>query len=317
VTLTDFDYYPVDLLPSDLSDASAWTPVTLTTDRIAAWSTQLPDPVPAWLALFNLLDELGDDLVDSVSLEVATVSVLRAWLDPDVFTWPFWDIEGELLSDGADPEVGRLPAYVTTFLAARRLVVRLGPAELPPVGPQVIYRREPEAAAPAPVPPSNATEALITMSGALRSEALTDRLNASGPRERLAAMVTDAVTPAGGYLRFHVPISFDVGLALEAAQARLAAAQAARANIEARGAAIITVRDHRGRRWPDVVETRVTGFEHRPELRTELAAAQETERLRADQVAVLTQLGTLSATPEPHVLAIGCAIVPRCPAVRM
>src|SRR5690349_11083881 len=29
VTLTDFDYYPVDLLPADLSEASAWTPVTL------------------------------------------------------------------------------------------------------------------------------------------------------------------------------------------------------------------------------------------------------------------------------------------------
>jgi hypothetical protein len=310
VTLTDFDYYPVDLLPSDLSDASTWTRVTLTADRIAALSTQLPDHVSAWLARFNLLDELGDDLVDSVSLDVATVSVLRSWLDPDVFSWPFWDIEGELLSDGADPAVGRLPGYVTTFLAARQLVVRLGPAELPPVGPRVVFRVAPGAVGPASAPPSNATEALITMSGAFRSGVVTDRPDASSPRERLAAMVTSEVTPVGGYLKFHVPISFDISLALEAAQARLATAQAARASIDERGAAVIDIRDHRG---PVVVETHESGFDHWPALRAELAAAQETERLKADQVAVLTQIGAPSATRTPYVLAIGCAVVPRCP----
>jgi hypothetical protein len=89
------------------------------------------------LRVSNLLDELGDDLVGSLSLAVATVPVLRSWLDPDVFTCAFWDIDGELLSDGADPAVGRLPGYVTTSLAARRLVVRLGTTELLPVGPRV------------------------------------------------------------------------------------------------------------------------------------------------------------------------------------
>jgi hypothetical protein len=311
LTLTDFAYWPVDLLPRDLSADSAWTPLRLGGTQITELSAQVPPHVSDWLSQFNLLDELGTDLVDAISLEITNVSVMRSWLNPDVFRWPFWDLDGDVLSDGKDPAVGQLPGYITAFLAARRLVVRLGPAELPPVGPGIAFRAAPGLVAQ-PLRPATATDALIAMSAAGRPTRLTDELTTLDSAQQVAAMVKNAeqTAPEGGYLHFHVPISFDTSLALPAAQARLAAAQAVRKNIEAQGNATVEVRDHRG---PVVVKTTQTGFDLKPGLRAKLAAAQEQERLQADQFAVLTQLGSNAPDPNPYVMSIGCSVVPASP----
>jgi hypothetical protein len=311
VTLSDLDYYPVDLLPADLS-RDVWTPVALNAERLTALAAQLPEHTSDWLSHFNLLDELGDDLVESVTLETATVSVLRDWLMPEVFSWPWWDIDGDVLSDGADPAVGSLPAYVTTVAAARKLVIRLGPAELPDVRSHIVFRAAPGAATQAP---ATALDALVTLSGVGVAATPTFTLapDTQSLRERVTEMPAEA-TPEGGYLRFHVPITFDVSPALAAAQQRLAVAQAARVVAEAQASATVTVtaRDHRG---PKVVEVpfQVRAADHNPELATALAAAQHTEQALGDKVTFLDQLGGLAALPGPYALAIGCTVVPRCP----
>jgi hypothetical protein len=70
------------------------------------------------------------------------------------------------------------------------------------------------------------------------------------------------------------------------------------------------VNDHRG----PVVTPTSTGFETRPNLRrAELAADRERERLQADQVAVLAQLGSNAADPAPCAMTIGCTVVPASP----
>ncbi len=308
VTMSDLSYYPVDLLPSDLSVDAAWTPVGLAADRLTALAAQLPDHTSDWLSRFNLLDELGEGLVESVELEIATVSVLRDWLEPEVFTWPFWDIDGDVLSDGVDPAVGRLPAYVTTIVAARKLVVRLGRAELPEAGPHVLFKSAPGSAVPIPATALDALGAL-SGSGIANTPAITIGPGTVSLREQVAEMA-DAALAAGGYLRLHVPITFDVAPALEAARQRLGEAQSARAAAEARASAVVVVRDHRGQ---TIVVTQVRAADRDPALSAAVAEAQRSERIMADKVAYLEELGSLAAPPGAYALAIGCTVVPRCP----
>ena len=139
VTLSDLDYYPVDLLPADVAASPSWTPLTLGPERIVELAARLPEPTTEWLAAFNLLDELGDALVTSVQLETLPVTVVRSWLDEELFTWPFWTMPGEPVSDGVDPAVGRMPHYVGDLVAVRNLVVTLGDTELPSTGGPVVY----------------------------------------------------------------------------------------------------------------------------------------------------------------------------------
>jgi hypothetical protein len=309
VTLSDLDYYPVDLVPAEVAASPSWTPLTLGPERIADLAARLPEPTRLWLAAYNLLDELGDALITSVQLETLPVTVVRSWLDEDVFTWRFWTMAGEPVSDGVDPAVGRMPHYVGDLVAVRNLVVTLGDTELPSTRGAVVYRTVPGAA---DVPHLDAGSVLATL--ATDQPAQTGEPDAP-PAEGGSAVhpsgATSAPAPSpGGYLRFHVPIRFGTTAALAAASARLGAASAMRVQREAEAVMTVTVRDHRG---PVVVERTETRPSRDPVVLQRVADAQAEEARLASSVETLEHLGSLVADAGPHALAVGCTVVPACP----
>jgi hypothetical protein len=297
VTLSDLDYYPVDLLPANVAASPSWTPLNLGPERIVELAARLPGATTQWLSAFNLLDELGETLVASVQLETLPVTVVRSWLDEEVFTWPFWTMPGEPVSDGVDPTVGRMPHYVGDLVAVRNLVVTLGDTELPSTGGPVVYMRIPGSDV---APPLDAGSVLATLA--------TD--HPAETAEPGAAVEPSPDRPASGYLRFHVPIRFDTASALAAASARLAAASAARAQREAEAVMTVQVRDHRG---DEVVERTETRPSRDPVVLQRVADAQAEEARLTPPVATLTHLGSLTVDGRPHALAVGCTVVPACP----
>ena len=311
VTLSDLDYYPVDLLPADVAASASWTPLTLGPERIVELAARLPKPTTEWLAAFNLLDELGDALVTSVQLETVPVTVVRSWLDEDLFSWPFWTMPGEPVSDGVDPAVGRMPHYVGDLVAVRNLVVTLGDTELPSSGGPVVYRTVPGAVVAHALDAGSVLATLATDSAAETAEP-----DPPAPSDGRAGDETGAgeppspVSATGGYLRFHVPIRFDTTAALAAASARLAAATAARVQSEADAVVTVQVRDHRG---PVVVERTETRPSRDPLVLQRVADARAEEARLTPPVGTLTHLGSLTVDGRPHVLAVGCTVVPACP----
>ncbi len=332
LTLSEFDYYPVQLLPAAISSATGWTPLALGPEQIGDLVPRLPAATRDWLGRFNLLDQLGDGLVSSVSLEVLPVGVVRRWLDRDVFDWEFFDLAGDPVSDGTDPRVGRLPAFVTEVLAVRNLVVVLGDAELPIAN--VVYRLSPGSAEPA-----DPLAVLTELAARTTMAAVTVTANPGPTPSGAVALVpasADANSP--GYLRFHVPIRFETAAAISGAQARLATASAVRAAKEAEGAQTIVIRDHRraqvaadvGIRFgplqahnvrleaghePDdqALEHVTTRLERNPELAAEIEAARAAEERLRVPVDTLTKLAVLPVDPGPHALALSCTVVPACP----
>ena len=209
VTLSDLDYYPVDLLPADVAASSSWTPLTLGPERIAELAASLPKPTTEWLAAFNLLDELGDALVTSVQLETLPVTVVRSWLDEELFTWPFWTMPGEPVSDSVDPAVGRMPHYVGDLVAVRNLVVTLGDTELPSSGGPVVYRTVPGPSShsswtrarswrPSPPNPQRRPPSRTRRPGPPRGARATRRALASRPRRPAPTGDTCASTSRSG-----------------------------------------------------------------------------------------------------------------------
>jgi hypothetical protein len=297
VTLSDLDYHPVDLVPADVAASSSWTPLTLGPERIVELAARLPEATTQWLAAYNLLDELGDALVACVQLETLPVTVVRSWLDEELFSWPFWTMPGEPVSDGADPAVGRMPHYVGDLVAVRNLVVTLGDTELPSTGTPVVYRRLPGSEGP---PSMDAGSVLATL-------ATDEPAPAAEPSDAAAPSPASAT---GGYLRFHVPIRFDTTAALASASARLAAASAARAQREAEAVVTVQVRDHRG---PVVEERTETRPSRDPLVLQRVADAQAEEARLTPAVETLAHLGSLAVDGTPHALAVGCTVVPACP----
>jgi hypothetical protein len=297
ITLSELSYYPVELLPNEISTSPSWTPLTLGPERIVELAGRLPEPTVRWLAAFNLLDELGEALVASVQLETLPVTVVRSWLDEELFTWPFWTMPGDPVSDGVDPSVGRMPHYVGDLVAVRNLVVTLGDTELPSTGWPDVYMRVPGTDA---APPLDAGSVLATL--ATDHPAVASVPGAADP--------PSPVTTDGGYLRFHVPIRFDTTSALAAASTRLAAASATRAQREAEAVMTVQVRDHRG---DEVVERTETRPSRDPVVLQRVADAQAEEARLTPPVATLTHLGSLAVDGRPHALAVGCTVVPACP----
>ena len=247
-----------------------------------------------------------------MQLETLPVTVVRSWLDEELFTWPFWTMPGEPVSDGVDPAVGRMPHYVGDLVAVRNLVVTLGDTELPSSGGPVVYRTVPGAVVAQHLDAGSVLAALATEPAAETAEPDPP----PGPAEGRAGDETGVGEPSspasadGGYLRFHVPIRFDTTAALAAASARLAAATAARLQSEADAVVTVQVRDHRG---PVVVERTETRPSRDPVVLQRVADARAEEARLTPPVETLTHLGSLTVDGRPHVLAVGCTVVPACP----
>lgn len=129
-------YYPTDRMPkNDLKDNSVWTPIVLGESDFDELGVQASDGVRSWLSDVGLLDDpLGSNIsLESVSIEVFPLTILRPWLHPKVFESRAWRWEDEPLSDRGNPPKGMLPAYITGLILARNLVMDLK-VKLPQIG---------------------------------------------------------------------------------------------------------------------------------------------------------------------------------------
>jgi peptidoglycan hydrolase-like protein with peptidoglycan-binding domain len=73
------------------------------------------------------LGELAADAADSIeamTVEYTTVALVRPWFDPAFLSMRSWRLPGGTpVSDGATPRTGRIPAYLTHLVVARRISV--------------------------------------------------------------------------------------------------------------------------------------------------------------------------------------------------
>jgi hypothetical protein len=249
MTQNELEFYPTSILPVNLDDAAAWTPVVLGREAINQLAPQLREDHRAWLARFNLLPQLGDEFLEAISMERLTLVVLRPWYTPSVCTWRFWDLPDRIISDGNETPRGEMPGIITKVVLVRHLQVKLAASRLPDVGSSIMFRR---------------IEASDTGSAdrSLEPVAQLHRLSGAGPTvtrrtllfnnftqvkgtlaDRIEALETElareisspdisdptALTGSGGSQKFHVPFRFDTQQARECLSAPLATATATRA----------------------------------------------------------------------------------------
>jgi hypothetical protein len=118
------EFFPCGFSPSNILDSPAWTTLTLTEHEVEGLAQAAP---PEIRKLFGT-DQLDLD-IESLSLEVSSVLITRAWFSPEVFSarfWKFYD-SGKVLSNGQTPPSGDCPAYVAAVVFARNLIIKLRP----------------------------------------------------------------------------------------------------------------------------------------------------------------------------------------------
>jgi hypothetical protein len=338
-------YFSTNVTPSDITSPANWSVVAMDAPRIKALAAGLAPAQQQWLERFNTLFSLGDDFVDSITYERATLLLLRPWFDPSIFELRFWDLPGQQLSDGLDPPSGKLPGVVSKLILVRNFKVRLAATTMPDVGPAVIYRRA-DGAAP---PPSSPIEQLVALGKPERPPAiLLNPLRAdAGTAEQQIDSIQSAsaleigLTPDGrpsGAQRFHVPILFDVSAAREVTNAELVKAEKSRSEAataveQSRGtisgfeAQIAVLAARSTRRDLFANRMRLPAHAMMQKLKLDLASAQSTlqvaeSNLAATEIlvtrwrnalAVLDQLQAMSADPNPHVAALVCDRIPKAP----
>jgi hypothetical protein len=325
LTPQEYLYFETSVLPNVL-DGPGWTPVALGPERITAMAGKLSPALEQWLLRYHLLLELGEDILDSIRFDQLTLLVLRPWYDPAVFTWRFWNLPGETVSDGGDPPKGRLPGVVTKLVLVRNVSVKLAAA--PPAAQHVVYRLVgggPEDASP--------TERLRLFSGAdLRRDTpvvLETPLQPTGPdikpqiEEQKNALAHEIGAPGpftGGAQKFHVPFTIDTeaprgpaNAALQKATADAAAIKPkldfARAQFSAYQSG--NVRDHRTGPHPpfDVAaaQARINA------MQTQYDAAENDVTYWTNIIGVLDVLKAVPPDPNVYVLAMVCDRVPKSP----
>ena len=256
--LTELPYFTTGVMPVDLADARAWTPVSLDAGAIRAQAQTLSPDHSAWLERFNLLGRLGEDFVDGVTLERLAVVILRPWYNDAVFAWRFWDLPGTIVSDGAANPRGLLPGVISKLVLVRNLRVILAASAPPDIGPTVMFRRVGQSGDTA-TPANRITE----LAHFARETRKVDgsrmafrafRMSTASLNDRIKALdvatadpsPADAVPVAGdtpaaqeGAQKFHVPFSFDVAKTRAHVEPLLTAAASTR---QAREAELVALR---------------------------------------------------------------------------
>lgn len=119
-------YSPSDIFSSD----GPWTTVHLSREELTALLAEAPAELRAGVGA----DEQD---ITSATVEYADVTVVRPWFEPAFFKASSWRLppgEQEPVSDGGMPRSGRIPAYVSSMIVARRVTVerRAQPAQTGP-----------------------------------------------------------------------------------------------------------------------------------------------------------------------------------------
>ncbi|WP_437631124.1 hypothetical protein [Sorangium sp. So ce854] len=107
--------------PNDVFDkTTAWARISLT-------KTEIDTLVQNASADIKVLFGAGhgaDDGIVAITLEYNNIPIMRPWFRPEFFESRCWKLtDHSVVSNGAAPRQGTIPAYVTSILAVRNLVV--------------------------------------------------------------------------------------------------------------------------------------------------------------------------------------------------
>ncbi|WP_437721679.1 hypothetical protein [Sorangium sp. So ce861] len=107
--------------PNDVFDkTTAWTRLSLTKTEIDT----LVQNAPADIKVLFGAGQGADDGIVSIALEYNNIPIIRPWFRPEFFESRCWKMaDGSVVSNGAAPRQGTIPAYVTSILVVRNLVV--------------------------------------------------------------------------------------------------------------------------------------------------------------------------------------------------
>jgi hypothetical protein len=327
-------YFETSALPRDLDTSNAWIPVRLGPDKIKTLAAQLSPIHRQWLSRFNLLSELGDSFLESVHFEQLTLLVLRPWFDASVFTWRFWNLPGEPISDGGDPPRGRLPGLISKIVLVRNLKMKLAAVPLSAVE-HIFFRRAP-GGPEEPARPLMAVEKLKALSGAdiravtsrvlkkpLRSKGGDLKTQIDSQKRELAKEIREPETPAAGARsqKFHVPFSFDTegprALTTAALDSATTAATAKKAALDA------APQPRAGFVWTPSTPAVAGHWERErfageglgviPNLQDQFNQAQAEVARWSKALDVLNQLQAIQADQTCYVLALVCDRLPKTP----
>jgi hypothetical protein len=118
------EFFPCGFSPSNILDLPTWTSLTLSEHEVEGLAQAAPPEIRTLLGT----DQMDLD-IESLSLEVSSASIRRAWFSSEVFRarfWKFYDT-GKMLSTGQAPPSGDCPAYVAAVVFARNLAIKLRP----------------------------------------------------------------------------------------------------------------------------------------------------------------------------------------------
>jgi hypothetical protein len=114
-------FAPTGFSPTDVSTSSSWLHTTLEADEIAALVAGAPPELHAD----------GTSEIERVEFDFRSVAITRPWFEPEALTSRIWRLpsEDQILSDGADPPGGRLPAYVSAMVLVKNVIATMKAAD--------------------------------------------------------------------------------------------------------------------------------------------------------------------------------------------
>jgi hypothetical protein len=120
--LSEQDFYQTYFYPHKFYEPASDVPwVTIQLDTSEIQNLNLTSGTSSILPL-----DTGENFtILNMSIEIIRISIIRPWLEPNLFRSRFWRWANERspLSDGANPPAGDLPAYISEAIFARNLLI--------------------------------------------------------------------------------------------------------------------------------------------------------------------------------------------------
>lgn len=146
------DFYFTSLIPGSFATSTGWTQFTFysgdysdSSASSSSWSSASGSAGASWLGLFggggshseqsSQAQFTGSFSSDnfSLSFEISQIPIVRPWFKTPFLTSKTWrfdqtnpDAKNDVLSDGGTPPKGMMPAYPTSAIFVRNLVLTLG-----------------------------------------------------------------------------------------------------------------------------------------------------------------------------------------------
>jgi len=118
---TNSVFGPTLFAPYDVISQPSWPNFSINGADIPNLVSQAP---PELKNIFETTT--GDSTIDSLSFEYCSVALRRPWFCAELFSARFWRFSDPTvqLSNGNDPPTGNWPAYITSVVFARNIVVK-------------------------------------------------------------------------------------------------------------------------------------------------------------------------------------------------